>query len=194
MAHALGGGHTPDLFSLAVAALIVLAVGTWLGRRRRGAVALAAGLGLTQWALHSWFAAASAHCAVNAAALTGAHGHAPTGAGSHLAVTCAPADHAHMAMAASNSVTAALPHAMLLTHAVAVLVTAVLLTLAESGLRGVLTWLVPLIRLPRIDAAVPAPARAGVVVVAVDLPRVSDAVLACLRRRGPPRLQAGLGG
>jgi hypothetical protein len=188
LAHAAAGGGLPDLFTLAVACVVVAAVAMWLGRVRRGPLVLAAALGATQAGLHGWFTLAGAACALGPPpAAGGAHAadataHAPAGAG--VDVVCAAGHHAGAAAGSGAG-----GWSMLVLHAVAVLATAGLAAVGEHGVRGLLLWLAPLLRLPVAGAlAQPTGPRGGAF---VDTATVVDAlgVLRCaVSRRGPPAL------
>ncbi|MBD8079611.1 hypothetical protein [Cellulosimicrobium arenosum] len=163
VAHATAGGHVPGTPSLVVLGALTVALCALVARARSRVLVLVPFLALLQLVLHHGFMLAGAMPG-------GAAGSMPAMAGEHTAQ-------------AGHGVGAA----MLVTHAAAVVVTAVLLAATERAARlaiAVWTWLLP--ALLGILVPVP-PARPATVPFTARGARTLQQVLRSVApRRGPP--------
>ncbi|WP_019135514.1 hypothetical protein [Cellulomonas massiliensis] len=166
-AHVLGGGHLPAPAVLATAGGVVLAVAAVATARPLGRGAALVLLGAGQLLLHQVFEAVHG-CVVPSAVAATSHA-AHLGTVTSGSVTCEPAGHASSA-------------SMLVAHAAATVVTALVLASTERAVAVVLGWVVP--ALPVRPSAPPAHRPLPVLVV---LPRpCAAALLRAVPRRGPP--------
>lgn len=189
-AHVAAGGRLPSAGAVALASLIPAMGGLWLSRRRRGWGSIAAVLGGVQVFLHTWLMSATetSTCAVRGG------GHAMHAAGA--LVRCSPGGMADMSLGGSGrqAATGALPGwhlaegslAMLLTHAVAVVLTALVLAGGERAVWQLLQWLRPAFRALRADLPVLPGCPRVVPVVATPVTRRSWVDLGGPGKRGPP--------
>jgi hypothetical protein len=171
--HLLAGGALPSLGTTLAAGLPIACASVVLARASRGPLAIAAALGVAQFALHHVFSLASATSCATPLTATG-HGHH----GGHLAhgalTACVPAaGHAgHHAMSA----------VMLTAHVAATALAVLLLLHGERLLVRLWTWARPRITVGAV--AVPglhAPVVAARTLVVVALRAATD-----VSRRGPP--------
>jgi hypothetical protein len=174
--HLAGGGRLPEpaiVTALCAVAMVPVAV---LTRFRLSFPALAGLLGGGQLWLHWSFGALSAAAPVGGPArLASNHpGHA---------AAAIPPEMLHPSMAASA---ADMDGAMFAAHAVATLVTALLLARGERALSALGAWLRPLVQLPEPVAVVPARVP-GPCTAILTLPRVRVG-RRLPTRRGPPSL------
>ncbi len=137
-AHTLGGGHAPGFMATAVLTLVVGPLAWWCARRHLGALRLVVLLGGAQALVHAGLTAMAPSAGTGSALHV--HGGLPAGLGG-VASTGA----GHHAPGTS----------MLLAHAVATVVTALVLARAEDVL-----WRVVLLLLPRATPRVRVPAAA----------------------------------
>jgi hypothetical protein len=170
--HLAGGGTLPAPAILAaVCALTVLSVAV-LTKIRLSLPVLTVLLGAGQAWLHWAFHALSQGAHDGGAVLTG-HGH-------HIAgVAVEPAVQAHAAAAGDGQMFAA--------HAVATIVTAVLLARGEKALWLVTAWLRPLVRLP-LPFVLPVGVRPAWPTQQADAPPAAPALRLPARRGPPPAL------
>ncbi|KHL04408.1 hypothetical protein [Sinomonas humi] len=167
--HLAGGGSLPDpLVVVGILALVTLPVMALAGRKISPPMMFAI-LGVGQFGLHNAFEVLSAS-ASSASTLSVASGHV------HLmGAISKPAHAAPMAMDTGH---------MLLAHAIATVLTALLLAHGESAVWALLAWLRPLIRL--LVAASPSPEPHVPAFIEDALPRAWRS-LRLPARRGPPR-------
>jgi hypothetical protein len=138
-AHTLGGGVAPGALALAVLALLISPLTWWATRRRLGPWRLVALLGGAQALVHAGLTAMAPHAGTAAAGHV--HGGVPAGLVAEAAGATASAHPGH-----------GLGASMLLAHALATAVTAVVLSRAEDVL-----WRVVAVLLPRVGRPAPAP-------------------------------------
>lgn len=171
-AHAVGGGAAPDHALTVLAAVGIAAAGTALSDRQCGPPAMFAAVAVSQLGLHL--------------VLTGLSGpHMATMAGGSAAGTWADGNAmASNAMAGSGTAGAVMTTA----HAVAALITALLLAGAESALFAVAAVLLGLIRLlpPRLPCTRRARCRAAVPIGDPPATAMSRRFLVTAPHRGPP--------
>ncbi|WP_138444868.1 hypothetical protein [Sinomonas susongensis] len=169
-AHVAGGGILPDpLIVAGILALVALAVMTLTGRKIRPWLMLAV-LGTGQFGLHEVFGALSdSASAPSALSPSAEHVHV-------LAALSAPGIPGHL-HGGSNSTS------MLVAHAIATVLTALLLARGEAALWALLAWLRPLVRL--LVAASPLPRPTAPAFTEEALPRAWRS-LRLPARRGPP--------
>ncbi|MFC0713423.1 hypothetical protein [Cellulomonas biazotea] len=190
VAHVLGGGVLPHAVVLVALTSLVLAVAVVLAGRRLGVVATTALLGVGQLALHHGFVLLGPVCAP-AAATAGPAGHLDHAAHAEHAVHAAHA--VQVATAAGSAAGCVVGHAaaqpllgasaMLVLHAVATVLTAVVVAGADRALHWLVAWLRPRLAVPG-PVVVPA---VGSLVVPVVPTAVRRAPWARDdRRRGPP--------
>ncbi|MDQ0616475.1 hypothetical protein [Arthrobacter globiformis] len=192
--HVLGGGHPPDIGTVAVTAAVLLAPAVWLARRQLSFAVLFALLGAGQLTLHMAFAAFSpgasclpqlplpqlplaqpplAQLPSGLTPLAGSSTHY-----GHGSLNCTAAVETLAMDDGANS------PAMLAGHLVAMLATAWLLRRGEAALWQLLAWLQPLVQLPRPAGFTPAshrPAAWPTGLVAAQCRNLRHATL-----RGPP--------
>ncbi|GAB3678268.1 hypothetical protein [Angustibacter aerolatus] len=164
VAHLAGGGSAPGWLPLLALVALVTTAATLLAGRRRGLVAIAAALGGAQVALHTAF--------------------------TRLAATggCPPVETTHLHAGALDGCAPAMEsmhggRAMLLAHALATLVIALVLAVGERALWLLAAWTVPALPgAPRLPATGGAARRRD---TAVLLPR-RPVVHGGASRRGPP--------
>ncbi|GAA3595315.1 hypothetical protein GCM10022223_08070 [Kineosporia mesophila] len=178
-AHAAGG----ERVSLPVAVLCVPAVMlvvNLLAARRRGAVSLMLGLGVTQVVLHAALMAAimSDGCRMAGRHLSSTH--AVTGYGAASVTTCDPGMAGHQA-----SDMFSMSPRMFAAHAVAVLLLALLLARGEAMVWALTGNLSHRLALPRVVTPPPAMRPLPVLVREALLP-LADVPRRGVRRRGPP--------
>jgi hypothetical protein len=179
-AHVGAGGRMPPLLALLTSVVVLGCLSAVATGRRIGRPPLVVGLGATQLGLHLWFSATSLPgCGMAGTPLTG-HVHA-IASDCLTGVGAAPAGADAMSMATATTLASVL---MLAAHALAVLVTGLLLAHGED-----LLWrLAAELRhaLPRFaGASTPVARRSGAPVVTLASPRGRSAVGRVLRR-GPP--------
>ena len=189
-AHAAAGGGLPTPGDAALASVIPALAGLWLTGKRRGWLSIAVVLGLVQFVLHTWLMSTGLveSCLRGGGGGHLAHGAAAVGgcaAGSPMAGVSSAGAHAGMHAGGHPAGDSA---AMVLAHAVAVVVTALVLAAGERALWQLLQWLRPALQL--IRAALPVLPRRVTVPVAVTVPLVRHcaADLSGFGRRGPPTL------
>jgi len=177
-AHAAAGGHLPDPLVLAALAAFTLA-GTLVAARARFTVPRLVGvLGAAQAGLHvalDTLGHAAAAC-VPAGAATAGHG-------GHGTVVCTGSAAVPDA-AASVAGTGGAGAWMVVAHAVATLVLAVVLARGERALERLLAWLTPRVLAPTAVAA--GPARPARVLPTAELPRLAARHPGTAPTRGPP--------
>jgi hypothetical protein len=191
-AHVLAGGRLPSAGVVALGSVIPALGGLWLSRRRRGWVSIAAVLGSVQVLLHAWLMSATAA----STCLVGGGGHAVHAAVAMVRCSAVPGM-AEMSLATTGLRTPAGSlvgrhladgsAAMLATHAVAVLLTALVLAAGERAVWQLVQWLRPALRALRADLPVIPGRPRAVPVVVVSVRRRSSVVeLGGPGRRGPP--------
>ncbi|MFF2032517.1 hypothetical protein [Arthrobacter sp. NPDC058192] len=172
--HLAGGGHVPDpaiMTALCAVALVPVAV---LTRFRLSFPVLTGLLGAGQAWLHWSFSALTAAAPVRLPD-PGTYGHA-----GHTATGLAPG----LVEQAMPATSGAMDAAMFAAHAVATLGTALLLARGERALSALISWLRPLVQLPRPVTVVPARVPgARIAHQALPVDRLSRRLPA---RRGPP--------
>ncbi|AKT50693.1 hypothetical protein ADJ73_04105 [Arsenicicoccus sp. oral taxon 190] len=179
LAHLVGGGTLPGPGVLAVLVAVVGTAALVASSRRLGTWSIGAILGGGQLALHEAFALLGTTGADPASL-----GHV-VGSGHHaVLVTHAPAGDAAAAvehLAAHGGHHLSLP--MLLAHAIATVVTTLVLARGERALWLLAGWLAPVIRVLLVRPA----HRPRPTLPVLDLPRLVTADVALIApRRGPP--------
>lgn len=169
VSHTIGGGTPPAPWLVLAVALLSWPVATALVGRRPSVLRTSAAVAAAQVLLHVAFAA--------------------VGDGAPYLAHDAHSAHAHAAMALSPAPEMAMPHldpTMLLAHAVAAIVTTVLLVRGERMLRAVARGIRRLLTRPPIAA--PRIVRPRTVAVTAPAPPIAVLFLSTLSRRGPPAL------
>lgn len=183
-AHVLAGGTLPALPVLAALIALTLLVSVLATKVRLGLPAMTAVLGAGQLLLHEAFGALSGttgpmagmptgHQHDDGAAFASALQHLSTGPGSPAAA----ASGGHPLLAHDPG--------MLLAHAAATLLTALMLARGEAALWALAAWLMPLFRVAS-PAALPVLSRAPRAPRAPEPPRLPWRTLRRDRLRGPP--------
>ena len=186
--HLAGGGRLPEPAIVAALCAVALVPVAILTRFRLSFPVLAGLLGAGQWWLHWSFGALSAAALPalpprTAGMAAGHAGHTTAGATQGVLDASLAAPGAGMDRAGLDG--AAMDGAMFASHAVATVVTALLLARGERALATLASWFRPLLRLPEPLALVPARVPGP-----VPAPAVRPAERAGRRlpaRRGPPR-------
>ncbi|KZE88904.1 hypothetical protein [Microbacterium sp. TNHR37B] len=168
-AHTLAGGGAPAWWMVVGVALLVLPCSVWLAGRRMGAVGTMASVLLTQGLLHVAFVILNGTEPVR---MAGGHHHASTALPALSMPDGATALHAH------------LTPGMIVAHAIAGLLTIVLLLAGEAAVRRIARGirsaaarvLSPIVSAPHPRGVVPAHTAIG----------PSPVFLSVLSRRGPP--------
>jgi hypothetical protein len=166
--HVVGGGGSPDLFTVSVAYVVTAAPAGFLARRDRGFASIAASLSVIQVLLHAVF-------------MTGERAHGVLMIGPGMAGMHSSSGGSVMTAAMGPGVWGSSPTAMLAGHGLAVVLSALLMARGERVLRALwhLVW-----------PSTPRPVLLGFV-WAVPRPLVSVGArpgwaLDHVRRRGPP--------
>jgi hypothetical protein len=190
VAHVAAGGRLPAADAVAVASLIPAVGGLWLSRRRRGWVSIAAVLGGVQVLLHAWLmsAAAASTC------LIGGGGHAVHAAAAMVRCSGGPMTGMSLTRSGAQAASGSSPGwhlvdgslAMLLAHATAVVLTALVLAAGERAVWQLLQWLRPAFRAVRADLPILPGRLRAVPVVVTPVNRCSWVDLGGPGRRGPP--------
>lgn len=170
-AHVLGGGVLPAPVIMAGLAVVMLLPVLLLTKARLALPVIVTVLALSQLTLHEAFSR-----------LCSPAGFTPV-AGGHLHLTQV---HRPAVMAMGGSAEPA-PLLMFFLHAVATLVTALVLTKGEEALWSLAAWLRPLVRLLTVPAVCPLPAPTPVRVLRVP---GRWRTLRLLSLRGPPAVAA----
>lgn len=186
MAHVVAGGDLPEPGLMVSAAVVPGLAGLWLSGKRRGWPSIAAVLATVQVVLHSWLMSVA-----GAEACPGGGGHVVH----HAAVVarCSPVPGVPAMYGGSLSTApvsdwqlAEGPGAMVIAHAVAVVLMALVLAAGERAVWQLLQWLRPALRLIRATLPVKSCGPLVPVMAAGPVPRLSSADLSGPGRRGPP--------
>ena len=176
-AHVAAGGALPSAGATATGAVIPAMAGLWMTGKRRGLLSIAAVLGVVQIVLHTWLMAGSTDpCLVSGG------GHAAHAASATL--RCTSTGMSGMQPGRAWLTGASL--AMFLAHALAVVLTALVLAAGERAVWQLLAWLRPAVQAACSTLPV-LPRRRWVPVVAVvPVHRLCSVDLGGSGRRGPP--------
>lgn len=191
-AHAAAGGDLPEPGAVVSASVIPALAGLWLSGRRRGWPSIAAVLSAVQVVVHGWLMSAAA-----AEACSGGGGHVAHHAAAVVRCSSVPGmpgilgTHGMHGGSLRAGPVADWPlaegsGAMVMAHAVAVALTALVLAAGERAVWQLVQWLRPALRLLRVTVAVVSRRPAVPVLAAVPVLRLSPADLSGPGRRGPP--------
>ena len=179
-AHVVGGGAAPSWGLVAVLVLAASVVTNGLAGRRRGHPSVMSALLLSQVLLHQAFSVLAGGMTCSVAPMAGMHHPMPAGLTHRpgMVAACTPAGAGMHAMAPR----------MLIGHALAAMLLAVLLSHGERAVWWVLTWFLP----PVPTRAVPplGPASSGPVALVSSIRPPRGPLSGGVGRRGPP---TGLG-
>jgi hypothetical protein len=171
-AHVAAGGSLPSAGATATGAVIPAMAGLWMTGKRRGWLSIAAVLGAVQVVLHTWLMAGS-----TGSCLVSGGGHAAHAASATLRCTSA---------GMPGMVPGRVSLAMILAHAIAVVLTSLVLAAGERAVWQLLLWLRPAVQAACSSLPV-LPRRRWVPVVAVvPVHRLCSVDLGGSGRRGPP--------
>ncbi|WP_029253756.1 hypothetical protein [Paraoerskovia marina] len=174
-AHVMGGGALPSLLALAALASLTLAVASALARLRPRLAVLGPVMVASQYALHHAFMYLGTGSTSSATGADHAHHGATVDLGT-MTATAAGHDHSTSAL-------------MTVTHAVAALVAALLITSSDRAGRAAARWWSALV--PAVPAVSPLPTRLRAVLPrGPQVPALTPAFRRCVQRRGPPELHA----
>lgn len=169
-AHTLAGGGAPAWWMVVGVALLVLPCSVWLAGRRMGAAGTMTSVLLTQALLHVAFVLLDGAATVR---IGGGHHHGSTAALVTLSMPNGEAaSHAH------------LTPGMLVTHAVAGVLTVVLLLTGEAAVRRIARGLRSAVA--RVLSPIVSPPRPRLLAPAHAVTGPAPVFLSVLSRRGPP--------